>query len=326
VSGAVPRCPSPLACGSTFSLALSLLLLAATARADDRAIAEQAFEQGRELMAAGRYAEACQKFEAAAGLSPTAGVRLNLAECYTRLGRLASAWAKADEALAIAERASDAAAADLARRQKAALGPRLSHLIVSVDAGPAPPKVTLDGKPLPEGVWGTSLPVDPGDHAVVARRASGETWSRTVTVGEEGGSASVTVPAAQGLRARAEEGPQDGRGWSSTRTLALVSGGLGVVGLGIGAGFALDAAAKKSQYEQHQQAGRCVDTQCVTISQGAVASATVSTVAFTAGAVLSAAGVTLWLLSPSAGPASASLGFAPEVAPSALGATFRGVF
>jgi thioredoxin-like negative regulator of GroEL len=76
----------------------ALALTALPVHADDRAIAQQVFQEARELMAAGKFVEACPKFAAAAQLSPTAGVRLNLSDCYAALGKVASAWGKADEA------------------------------------------------------------------------------------------------------------------------------------------------------------------------------------------------------------------------------------
>ena len=225
-----------------FVVALAAMLRSGSASADDRAIAEQAFQQGRELMAAGHVAEACPKFEAAAKLSPTAGVRLNLADCYARLGRTASAWAKADEALAIAERAGDVAAADLARSRMADLEPKLCYVtIVVATTGVVPGmEVRLDGEAIPEALWGTPLPVDPGEHEVAVRAPARRPWARKTTVTVSGARARVAVPAL------AEEGaptsPARGRGLGTTEVLAIVAGGLGLAGLGIGTAFGLDAA------------------------------------------------------------------------------------
>ncbi len=113
-------------------LAAALAVLTAPARADDRAAAQQLFQQGKELMRAGSFAEACPKFEAAEKFSATPGVRLNLAECWVKLGRTASAWGKYDEALLMAERGGDKAAAAVASAGKAALEPQLVYLTVAV--------------------------------------------------------------------------------------------------------------------------------------------------------------------------------------------------
>ena len=74
------------------------------AQAEDQAAARALFNEGRELLTAGRYAEACPKFEAARKLYASAGILLNLGDCYERLGRTASAWTEFGEAVSLARR------------------------------------------------------------------------------------------------------------------------------------------------------------------------------------------------------------------------------
>jgi hypothetical protein len=101
--------------------------------------------------------------------------------------------------------------------------------------------------------------------------------------------------------------------WSrgTLHTLALVSGGLGLVGLGVGTALGLDAGSKKSQYEQHQVNGRCIDEQCVTVSKEALTSAMASTIGFVAGGVLASAGVVLWLVAPARDVEGRTVAIAP---------------
>src|SRR3954465_9465866 len=68
----------------------------------NRAAAEALFNQGRDLMTAGKFVEACPKFEASQQLDPGLGTMLNLAECYEKTGRTASAWAEYREAIPLA--------------------------------------------------------------------------------------------------------------------------------------------------------------------------------------------------------------------------------
>ncbi|HEY6460533.1 MAG TPA: hypothetical protein VIY73_10300, partial [Polyangiaceae bacterium] len=100
---------------------LSSSLVASTALADDRATAQRLFEEGQKLFKDGQTADACAKFEGAAVLVNSPGVRLNLARCYEKLGRTASAWTKYDEAQVAAERVGDRAAAAAARQGRAAI-------------------------------------------------------------------------------------------------------------------------------------------------------------------------------------------------------------
>src|SRR5215813_3345462 len=54
--------------------------------------AEVLFRQGRDLLAAGKVAEACSAFEESQKLEPAVTTLLNLAGCREKLGQLATAW------------------------------------------------------------------------------------------------------------------------------------------------------------------------------------------------------------------------------------------
>jgi hypothetical protein len=182
------------------SSALLLAILAgavtSVAHADDRAAAQQLFLEGKELMRAGTFEQACQKFEAASQLSSTPGVRLNLADCLEKLGHTASAWARFDEALSMAERNGDGAAAELARKGRARLEPQLAYLTIVVPpaAVVAGLEVKRDGETLPKAAWGTGIPVDPGDHEVSAEAPNRARWSKKTAVVGSGAKVTVEVP------------------------------------------------------------------------------------------------------------------------------------
>ncbi len=92
--------------------------------------------------------------------------------------------------------------------------------------------------------------------------------------------------------------PRDARSWSAMKTWALVAGGAGVVGLGIGSAFGLVAKSKDDEAGKYCDGDRCTDRRALTLTNEASSAARVADVAFVTGAVLVAGGVTLWLLAP----------------------------
>ena len=86
---------------------VALLLVVAPARAQaptstDKVAAEALFEEGRRLVAAGSFVDACPKFADSQRLDPSPGTLLNLASCYEKLGRSATAWATVDSPVIVA--------------------------------------------------------------------------------------------------------------------------------------------------------------------------------------------------------------------------------
>jgi serine/threonine-protein kinase len=294
-------------------------------------------------MVSGKYVEACSKFQAAADLSATPGVRLNLGDCYEKLGRMASAASKYEEALALAGRAGDAPAADLARSRLAAIKPRFSyiHLTVAPDAVVDGLEIERDGAKVPQTAWGTALLVDPGDHEIRATAPGRTPWSKTVSV-TTAGQQDVTIPVLPAAAPAAHGAPSEqvspGQGWQSTklstpehadlpsgaggmqRTFAVVSAALGVVGFGVGGYFGSVMLSRKSDYQQHQDpTGKCKDLECQTASHDAAAAGNVATVGFIAGGVLVAAGAALWLTAPRTSHAAPSVALVPLVGPAGAG-------
>src|SRR5260221_11014313 len=86
---AVPLRFYPVCVGLAFATVMS------TAHAqNDPVAARTLFDEGRKLLADGKYDAACPKLEESQRLDPGTGTLFNLADCWEQIGRTASAWAR----------------------------------------------------------------------------------------------------------------------------------------------------------------------------------------------------------------------------------------
>jgi hypothetical protein len=281
--------------------------------ASDRVGAEALFNEGRTLLAAGKYGEACAKFAASHRLEPAVGTLLNLGDCEERRGALATAWAHFREAVSLAATRNDERAR-IALASAAALEPRLGHLRVRVPAGAS---LRRDAEAIDPALFGMEVPIDAGAHLLEASAPGKRIWKATVET-ENGLTTDVAVPAleddAPPARPTPVRPPETG---GPQRTLGLVTAGFGVVGLGLGAAFGLGARARWSTVTE-----ACPDRTCPTASardavqsahDEAGRSATLSTVGFVAGGALLAAGAALFFTAPRAPRAGSGTRVAPMV-------------
>lgn len=319
----------------SFFLGVTVLLVAFQAGAQsksggNRAAAEALFNQGRDLMTAGKFKDACPKFEASQQLDPGLGTMLNLAECYEKTGRTASAWAEYREAIPLARAAGSKARLDLATERAQALQERLSTLTIRAISGEdSDPHLEIrrDGVALQAAELGSPIPVDPGEHVIEAVSPGKQPWTSKVQVGGDAAKVSVEIPKLQtgGEAASPETAPvttmpdntppaSDKPRGSAQRVTGLVFGGVGVVGLGLGTFFGLQASSKWSDAK-----AACTDypygcgAQGADLRSSANSAATVSTVAFVAGGALLATGVVLFLTAPSK-KETVALGIGPSSA------------
>jgi len=297
------------------------------------AAAESLFQEGRKLMDAKRYSEACPKLVASQKIAPAVGTLLNLADCYEKAGQLASAWARFHEAIALAQRLGRADREKTAKERADKLEPRLIKLtIVSQEKDV---EVKLDGNVLDAAALGTPVPVDPGKHAIEAAAKGKKTFSTTVDVSDRARSPSVEIPAldadpeatkgsgggSNGRSSGDEHGAEDKPSGSSTqRVVSYVAMGLGVVGLGVGTVFGLRTSSIWKDAMTHCTGVEC-DRTGVTLATDAKNAGTISTISFVAGGVLLAGGAILFFTAPSGSSKPASSG---KRAPNETSATPRG--
>jgi hypothetical protein len=132
-------------------------------------------------------------------------------------------------------------------------------------------------------------------------------------------SAAVPIPAAA---------PTSPSGTSGYRVGALAAGGLGILGVAVGAFYGVRASSRWDAAKTHCRQGlsRC-DAEAESLSSEALRAGNTSTVAFAAGGLLVAAGAVLWWLAP---PASAPRQgrISPELSvhPGQASLSFKGIF
>ncbi len=180
------------------ALMLSLLSTHGFAQnASDKAAAETLFDEGRTLLDQGQTEQACEKFAASQRLDPAPGTQLNLADCYERVGRVASAWINFREALALAKNAGDKNRARIAQDRATKLEPKLSRLTIVVpDAvrSLSGLRITRDGAAVDAALWGSAVPVDPGKHTLVAEAPGHQAASLDFEIGEADKQKTIEIP------------------------------------------------------------------------------------------------------------------------------------
>ena len=289
-------------------LALASLMIAtsspAQVSASDAALAEKLFQDGRALMTQRKFGEACAKLAESQRLDPGVGTLLNLAECFEKNGQVASAWATYREADAAATREGQKQRTIYAATRVKALAPELSFLTVDAPAGPpAGLRVTCDGKAVGDASLGSLMPFDAGPHRIAANAPGRRAWSKSVDLPPKS-SIRVSVPELE-VESRVAPpvappvAPEPDRSTGSAqRVTGMTLGLVGIVGIGIGTYFGIRAMGTHNDAENSHCSAVSCDPTGGSLNDEARGQATVSTIAFAAGAVMLAAGAVLYLTAP----------------------------
>ena len=228
--------------------AISVLLVLASRASAQPAAAEALFDDGTKLLAAGKYAEACNAFEASNNMDPRAGTLIYLGQCREALHQVASAWTAYKDALA---RAKDPVKRDLATAKVAELEPKLSFLTIKVgDAKVDGLAITRNGKTIDPLVWDRALPVDGGDYTIAASAPDHKPWQQAISVPAEQGHVEVAVPKLveipkpKPITVTKDEPPPGP--WTFNRQIAVGLGGVAIAAGVTGVVLGLQANSKKS--------------------------------------------------------------------------------
>ena len=303
---------------------------------NDRVAAEALFDEGRNLVAAGKVAEACPKFADSQRLDPSPSTLLNLASCWEKLGHTATAWVTYKEAASAANAANRADYVATAQRHADALAPKLARVTIQVAQPIEGLELRRDGMVVSSVEWGQAIPVDPGTHTIQARAPGHAEWTVAAAT-LEGSLVTVTVPQLEALPAQAPpppataaaptppapvpatpapEQPASARGDSPLRTTGLVVGSAGIAGLVVSGTFAALAKVRYSDSLKNCEQGNPNLCNSTGVSQRGDARTygDVATVALCFGAPALVAGAVLWLTGGRAvSPTTARVAVAPLV-------------
>ena len=160
-----------------------------------RAAAVALFDEGRKLLAEGRYAEACPKLEQSQKMDPGPGALFNLSDCYEHIGRTASAWVGFREVLAQARASKREDREKVARERVEGLEGRLTRVAVEAEAGaPADLEVRRNDTLVSKEISGAKVPVDPRKMLFRATASGYEPWEISLDVSGEGHDVTGHVP------------------------------------------------------------------------------------------------------------------------------------
>lgn len=286
---------------SRLVLLLALAVLAAAAAPSSRASAQRRadpIDEGIALRERGRDAEALALFERAYAETPSARALAQIALAEQALGRLVEAEAHLAEALG---ETGD----PFIRRNRTILEGELAEIRtqvgdLTVTGGPEGAEVVVGGQAL--GVLPLDAPVRvvAGSVALVVRAPGHEPFETTVTV-PGGGAASVLARLTRVARAEPEReivapppttsAEDGGPAWALPVGLALA--GVGVVGLGVGAGLMV----VREDNAQLRQRCSDVDPGCRAAYQNALDAEAGGIASFVIGGALAAGGAAVLVLS-----------------------------
>jgi len=300
----------------------------------ERSAARQLAQQGVEAYQAEDYEKALDRLERAYKTLPAPTLALWSARSLEKLGRWVEASERYLEATRIPiDQKGDARVQEEARKEaelaRERLTPRIPILTIEVEGAGEDVEVRVGDRVLGAALIGADLPTDPGTIHVTATSA-GRTVERDVQLNEaerkvvsltfdgaRPGSKSSGAPAPAAATASSPEADRAASG-SWQRPAGWIAIGLGAASIGLGAGFGLDAIAKRDASASDCDENDVCGSSGTELRNAGLTSAAISTATFIAGGVLAVGGVTLLLTAPRKEKSAARLEFMPTIGGAAL--------
>jgi hypothetical protein len=296
-----------------FGFALFVLTFPAVVRADP-ATAEALFREGRRLLEEGNYDAACPKLAESHLQDPASGTLINLALCYEKQGKLASAWAQYQLAAALARKDGRPDRVEAAGKQLSRLEPAVPRVVVHAVVLAPGISASFGMVRIGAAAFGSAIPIDPGTYEVVVSAPSRSDYRTSVTVAEgeirtveipDLAPAAAPPPASPRLpdaRQKPQRRPSPFREWrrgveSSPRPAPIagyVVAGAGAVSLGLGTFYGIRSLSAYSEAERLCPTHRTCSEESRRARDSAETHAWISNVALGVG--LLAGGTGAWLI------------------------------
>lgn len=168
----------PVAPGSSAAHDDDTHTAASDAPAEDARIV---FRQAQLLLEGGQIELACETFERSLHLQSGVGTKFNLADCWQRLGRTASAHALFSDVVASTKEAGQSDRAALAQTRVDALTAVLSRVDLQLESQ-EDLTVSVDGEALPSSSLKAPIALNPGKHELRGERPGYRPWTLEVNV------------------------------------------------------------------------------------------------------------------------------------------------
>jgi hypothetical protein len=257
-------------------IAFTAMQIPFKAFAQNAAQAEVLFKEGKELMGANKFAEACQRLAASYKLDPQPNTQLLQGLCYTKLGKTASAYNAFIDASSALPKGSGPQ--QYATDQAKALETQL--LKVRVKFQPTiPQRVAMrfddDAKTRDKDFADIDIALDPGEHDLFVTAPGKHDYTKHFKLDTSSSPHDLIVNMTDKTKEELDKEHNQGGGqiivekpetsWSTVKTLGLISmivGGVGLVVGGIFLGVDISNITAAGTSNPNQCIGRPNQQQC----------------------------------------------------------------
>jgi hypothetical protein len=293
---------------------LAALVLAPRLAQGQGGNAQAQFDYGLTEMEAGRYESGCAALGESYRIDPHPGVLFTLAECENRWGKIASAlthygaYLDLFDHMSLQQQGLQRGRDKVATAQRDRLRSDVPELTIALPPdAPAGTTLERDGVALGKPSLGVALPVDPGNHEIVARTPDGATHGttfalargehRALIVDLSAPSRSPVSPLPWVAPRPSARMPADRRqaAVSPMRIGAWIAGAFGVAGLAVGGVAGAMVLGDKSSIDAHCRADFACDPIGMDASRRANTLGIVSDVGFAVGALGIGTAIVLFL-------------------------------